>query len=135
MVNPSLPLQILIFCNAFFAGFWFLLELSLFIWKGVLLPFPPDTYGLEIAFLFIYLIVDIPRQYIGSMGNKTTKAGPTALFEVMCLPVLAAHVYYMAYQIYVLQIEYVLNIIAIIYIGSEFLFGFYYMIQFQRAVV
>ena len=60
----------------FFGGLWdvvfWLFSFSVFIWKGARLPYPQTShnyYGLEISYLFMYLLVEPARLFLGSKAG------------------------------------------------------------------
>uniref|UniRef100_A0A7S4PPL4 Uncharacterized protein n=1 Tax=Guillardia theta TaxID=55529 RepID=A0A7S4PPL4_GUITH len=69
--KSSLPLQILIFFNGCYSTLFFLVTLALLIWKGVEFPYPAGRLPWEIILLFVYIVVEACRLFIGSKGNKT----------------------------------------------------------------
>ena len=73
--------------------FW-VLSFLLFIYKGVNLPYPDGAYELEFAYLFLYLLVEPPRLFLGSKGNKTLTAGPLYASSLLGVFVVFMHAYY-----------------------------------------
>ena len=54
----SLPLQIALFFHGFYSAALAVVTLLIFIYKAVMLPYPPGYLGLEVAFVFLYGIVE-----------------------------------------------------------------------------
>ena len=54
----SLPLQIALFFHGFYSIALVVVTLLLFIYKSVMLPYPPGYIGLEVTFVFLYGIVE-----------------------------------------------------------------------------
>lgn len=73
--------------------FW-VLSFLVFVYKGQKLPYPDGAYELEFAYLFMYLLVEPPRLFLGSKGNKSLATGPLYASALLGLFVLAMHVYY-----------------------------------------
>ena len=61
--------------------------------------------------------VEAARLFLGSMGNKTERAGPLFLSIVLSGPVIAMCIYYLTTQTYVLRVEQVLNGISLGFCG------------------
>jgi hypothetical protein len=59
--TASLPLEITLFFNRFYSALVFIVTLLIFIFKAVMLPYPPNVLGLEVAFVFLYGIVEWVR--------------------------------------------------------------------------
>ncbi len=59
--TASLPLEITLFFNRFYSALVFIVTLLMFIFKAVMLPYPPNVLGLEVAFVFLYGIVEWVR--------------------------------------------------------------------------
>lgn len=105
----SLPLQMTIFCDTYACPLYLLILLCCLIYKGIILPYPQNgVYGWEVAFLFIYALVEGARLYVGSKGNKLERMAPLIYFVLLSVGVIIADVYYMLWQVYVLQIDYVM---------------------------
>ena len=63
----SLPLQIALFFNGFYSIGLFVVTLLMFIYKAVMLPYPPSALGLEVSFVFLYGIVEWVRLRQGAL--------------------------------------------------------------------
>lgn len=57
----STPLEILFFLNGWYYATYFLLELFIFLYKGLPLPYPTASLVLEVVMLFLYLEIEIIR--------------------------------------------------------------------------
>ena len=55
--------------------FW-LISFMVFCYKGYNLPYPSNAYEMEFTYLFMYLLIEPPRLFLGSQGNKSVRAGP-----------------------------------------------------------
>tara|TARA_B110000977_G_scaffold9668_1_gene12775 strand:+ start:11527 stop:11865 length:339 start_codon:yes stop_codon:yes gene_type:complete len=88
-------------------------------WKGYNLPYPDDAYETEFALLFIYLLVEPPRLFLGSKGNKTLTAGPLYASIVLAAYVLFMHVYYIAGQTFITRCDYAINVISLVFVCGQ----------------
>lgn len=68
---------------------------------GIKFPYPAAAYGLEITFLFLYVVVELTRVYLVGMGNKTEQVSPIVWGTLLAVPVAAFNIYNLAAQTYV----------------------------------
>lgn len=101
MGKSSLPLQILLYFNRWYTVLWFLVELGAQIYKGFILPFPSNTFGIEVAMIFLYILVDLLRNFFGTKGNKAHHTPSLFIFFILTVPIIFGNVYYTHWQIYV----------------------------------
>nr|XP_033784591.1 transmembrane protein 216 isoform X5 [Geotrypetes seraphini] len=57
----STPLEILLFLNGWYYATYFLLEILIFVYKGLILPYPTANLTLDIVMLFLYLGIEVIR--------------------------------------------------------------------------
>mmetsp|Transcript_5158 Transcript_5158/g.12990 ORF Transcript_5158/g.12990 Transcript_5158/m.12990 type:complete len:145 (-) Transcript_5158:267-701(-) len=131
--KSSLPLQILLFFNRVWAFLWFVVILGVFIWKGVALPYPAGRLAPEIVLIFAYLFVENARLFFGSKGNKTENHMLIIAFIVLSLFSALANIYYIEFQIYVMRIDQIFNVISLIFIGIELLLSIIAIIRFASS--
>ncbi|XP_043372571.1 transmembrane protein 216 isoform X2 [Dermochelys coriacea] len=72
----STPLEILLFLNGWYYATYFLLEIFIFIYKGLLLPYPSANLALDLVMLFLYLGIEVTRIFFGWTRTKA----PSRLF-------------------------------------------------------
>ncbi|XP_043405578.1 transmembrane protein 216 isoform X2 [Chelonia mydas] len=73
----STPLEILLFLNGWYYATYFLLEIFIFIYKGLLLPYPSANLALDLVMLFLYLGIEVTRIFFGWTRTKA----PSRLFR------------------------------------------------------
>ena len=62
----SLPLEILYYFGGWYdVVFWVILFL-VFIYKGFELPYTTSTFGMEFSFVFLYLLIEPARLFLGT---------------------------------------------------------------------
>jgi ATP/ADP translocase len=88
-----------------------------------------DEQSMELVFLVLYVLADFFRRLLGENGNKLGQRKSLFLFVLLCLPIAIAHVYFIAWQVYVLSVELVINIILLVFIALEFLLAIFVMIR------
>ncbi|XP_023562854.1 transmembrane protein 216 isoform X1 [Octodon degus] len=59
----STPLEVLFFLNGWYCATYFLLELFLFLYKGLLLPYPAANLVLDVVMLLLYLGIEVVRLF------------------------------------------------------------------------
>ena len=92
--------------------FW-LISFMVFCYKGYNLPYPSNAYEMEFTYLFMYLLIEPPRLFLGSQGNKSVRAGPLWASMLLAGFILFMHVYYIVAQTFVLRVDYWMNIISL----------------------
>ena len=98
--------------------FW-VLSFLVMCWKGYNLPYPADAYETEFALLFVFLLVEPPRLFLGSKGNKTLTQGPLYASVVLAAYVLFMHVYYIAGQTFITRCDYAINVISLCFACAQ----------------
>ena len=103
----------------FFNGVWLVLfwaiMLGVFIWKGVVLPYPPgNRLAGEVVLLFAHGVVEFCRLLLGSKGNKTEQKTLILLFVVLSLVSALVNVFYFILQTYVLRLDFIINIVSLL---------------------
>jgi len=128
----SLPLAVLLFIDKIWLVIWAILSLLVVIYKGLGLPFPVGPFIYEFVMIVLYVPLALARNFLGDMGNKTERSSHLVWFLVLTLPVAAVHVYYVAFQIYVLVFDVVLNAISFVWIIGDSFFAVMSAINFGR---
>jgi len=129
-VLTSLTLQIFIFFGAWWDVFYYVLNILVFVYKGVQLPYPKRNFDMEFCFSWLWILIEVPRLFLESKGNKTESAGPIFFSFFLALPILGMYVYFVAFQTYVLKIDQILNGAALAFIGLQLIFGLIAAIRF-----
>lgn len=130
----SLPLQIFLFLNIYYAITFCIAELLLYVYKGVLLPYPDTgvTLGIEIFVIFLLAFFEGVRLFLGYKGNLAERTLSLALSLVLGIPVLFIDLFILLWQTYVLRIEAILVGIALVFLGLEIIFSIAAIFTFKR---
>ena len=132
-VKSNLTLQILFFCNIFAVIAIFLVEILIYIYKGVNLPYPPNTLLAEVLLLIFYPVLEAVRLYFGMKGNLTRRIPALAVALLFAVPVFLTSLYFMIWQTYILRLEFILAIIHVVFISLEIIFSVVSIITFART--
>lgn len=84
----------------------------------------------EILLLFAYLFLENVRLFLSSKGNKTEDRLLLGLSMLLMLPSGLSNIYYIIFQIYVLRIDEIFNIISLIFLAFELIFCTYAILRF-----
>nr|XP_019609596.1 PREDICTED: transmembrane protein 216 isoform X5 [Rhinolophus sinicus] len=68
----STPLEILFFLNGWYYATYFLLELFIFLYKGLLLPYPTANLVLDVVMLLLYLGIEAIRLFFAPKDTLWT---------------------------------------------------------------
>ncbi|XP_061059430.1 transmembrane protein 216 isoform X1 [Eubalaena glacialis] len=117
----STPLEILFFLNGWYYATCFLLELFVFLYKGLLLPYPTANLVLDVVMLFLYLGIEVIRLFFGTKGNLCQRKMPLGISMALTFPSAMMASYYLLLQTYVLRLEAIMNGILLLFCGSELL--------------
>ncbi|KAK9830295.1 hypothetical protein WJX72_010842 [[Myrmecia] bisecta] len=132
-VLTSLPLEILFYFGGWYDVLFWLLELAVFIYKGYALPYPSSNFAVEFTFIFLFLLIEPARLFLGSKGNKTERAGPLVFSMLLAAPLIAFFVYYLIRQTYVLKIEQFLNGAGLAFLGLQLVISMFTALSFWSA--
>ena len=130
----SLPLQVLLHLNVwYFLVFW-ITELLVYIYKGIILPYPNQdgTQALEIILLLMFATIESVRLFFGYKGNLAERKLAVVLSIFLTIPVLLLNLYLMLWQTYVLRLELILCSVLLVFFGLEFFIGFATLFVIQR---
>ncbi|KAF4041265.1 putative membrane protein [Phytophthora infestans] len=103
---------------------WFLhgftaLSVSLFVYKNVLGVLSREEVAGNVILLALYAALENTRLYQSSKGNKTKQRAPLVFATALAAPALICHSYFLQLQTHVLQLDRVMNSIAIALVHIE----------------
>lgn len=103
--GASFPLQLLLLLSVFMCIIWFIITVSLMIFKGVNFPYADYALGLEIAAPFLFVIIHLMAFSVGKRGNLTESLPMLVVAGALVLLCAVAGFYYMWLQTYVLMLD------------------------------
>ncbi|KAM6289238.1 transmembrane protein 216 [Aegotheles albertisi] len=131
--RSSTPLQILLFLNAWYSATCFLLEVFIFLYKALVLPYPLTNLLLDLVLLLLYLGTEATRIFFGSKGNLCQRKVPLSISLALTVPVAVLAVYFLLLQTYSLRLEVILSTILLLFYSAELLLGVLALISFSRV--
>ncbi|XP_077589378.1 transmembrane protein 216 [Stigmatopora nigra] len=134
-ILSSTTLQMLLFFNCWYFGAFFLADVLMFIYKGVLLPYPTNNLILDVALLLLFLGLESLRLFYGWKGNLCEHAVTTTLSLLLLLPCVTLCVYFLLLQTFVLRLEFLLCCLLLCIYGLEFLLSMLALSAFARSKV
>ncbi|CAK6977424.1 transmembrane protein 216 isoform X2 [Scomber scombrus] len=105
----------------------------MFIYKGVLLPYPSDNLVLDLVLLLLFLGLENLRIFYGWKGNLCERSLSSGLSLFILLPCAALAVYYLLLQTFVLRLEFLLSAVLLCFYAAEFLLGLFSLSAFSRS--
>ncbi|GFR49327.1 hypothetical protein Agub_g11353 [Astrephomene gubernaculifera] len=132
-VLTSLGFQIFIFFGGWWDVAYYILNILVFVYKGLQLPYPNRNFSMEFCFSWLWILIEAPRLFLASKGNKTERAAPIIFSTILAMPLLAMYIYFVGFQTYVLKIDQILNAISIIFMGIQLLFSVLVTVRFIMA--
>ncbi|TMS17782.1 Transmembrane protein 216, partial [Larimichthys crocea] len=119
----STPLQVLLVLNSWYFAAFYLAEILMFIYKGVLLPYPSDNLVLDLVLLLLFLGLETLRIFYGWKGNLCERSLASCVSLFILFPCTALAVYYLLLQTFVLRLEFILSAVLLCFYSLEFLLG------------
>ena len=83
----------------------FVLEMIMFILKDTFFAYPSATAAPEVVGMFFFLILQMVRLHLGSIGNKTEISMYLTYSIFLSIPVVLAYVYFLWFQVFVLWFD------------------------------
>ncbi|XP_043982785.1 transmembrane protein 216 isoform X1 [Gambusia affinis] len=121
VVLSSTPLQVLLYLNSWYFSAFYLAEILMFIYKGILLPYPADNLVLDVVLLLLFLALETLRIFYGWKGNLCERSLSSCVSLFILFPCTALAVYYLLLQTFVLRLEFILSAVLLCFYGLEFL--------------
>ncbi|KAM9357222.1 transmembrane protein 216 isoform 1-T1 [Symphorus nematophorus] len=131
----STPLQVLLYLNSWYFAAFYLAEILMFIYKGILLPYPSDNLVLDVVLLLLFLGLETLRIFYGWKGNLCERSLASCVSLFILFPCTALAVYYLLLQTFVLRLEFLLSAVLLAFYGLEFLLGLLSVSTFSRSKV
>ncbi|CAF0941960.1 unnamed protein product [Rotaria sordida] len=132
--QSSTVLQILLYINIHYTIFWFILEISLFIFKYYHLPYATSAFGLEMAIIFMLCLNEFLREYFGMKGNLMLKSILLIIFILYGFFSIIGFIFFLILQSYTQRVEILLSAISLTLITFETLFSIITLILNNRAM-
>ncbi|XP_034038182.1 transmembrane protein 216 isoform X2 [Thalassophryne amazonica] len=127
-------LQVLFSLNIWYFAAFYVAEILIFIYKGILLPYPSNNLILDVVLLILFLGLESLRIFYGWKGNLCEQTLSSSVSLVILLPCVTLAVYYLLLQTFVLRLEVILNAVLLCFYGLEFLLGLLSLSAFSRWV-
>uniref|UniRef100_A0A3P9J7T6 Transmembrane protein 216 n=1 Tax=Oryzias latipes TaxID=8090 RepID=A0A3P9J7T6_ORYLA len=134
-ILSSTPLQVLLYLNSWYFAAFYLAEILMFIYKGILLPYPSDNLVLDVVLLLLFLALEALRIFYGWKGNLCERSLTSCLSLFILVSCAALAVYYLLLQTFVLRLEFLLCAVLLCFYGLEFLLGLVALSSFSRSKV
>uniref|UniRef100_A0A3B3R2A0 Transmembrane protein 216 n=1 Tax=Paramormyrops kingsleyae TaxID=1676925 RepID=A0A3B3R2A0_9TELE len=123
---------ILLQLNGWYFAAYFLAEILIFVYKGILLPYPPANLILDIVLLFLFLGLETLRIFYGQKGNLCQQSLSLVVSMGVLVPCAVLSVYYLLLQTFVLRLEVTLNAVLLCFHSLELLLGLVTVSAFSR---
>ncbi|XP_049608162.1 transmembrane protein 216 [Syngnathus scovelli] len=134
-ILSSTALQVLLYLNCWYFAAFFLADVLMFIYKGLLLPYPTSNLILDVVLLVLFLGLEILRIFYGWKGNLCEHAVTTAVSLFLLLPCITLSIYFLLLQTFVLRLEFLLGLVLLCFYGLQFLLSVLALSSFARSKV
>ena len=129
--SSSIALEIFIFIHKIYIYIYNLILLGLFIFKRFAFDYPDKYIIPEIIAAVIFLLINIFRLRLTSIGNKTERALILLFAVILAVINIFGYIYFMCVQRYVTYFDVVFSIIGLIITFFEFLFCIWTMFNIK----
>ena len=110
IVRSSIPLQMLCHTHRPIVFLWFVAEILIFVWKGLVdLPIDWTIYGFEIFALCLTLTLEYIRLELIVNANLTEQMFMTIIGFLLTLIAIVTYLYWTIWQWFVLTLDFVLG--------------------------
>ncbi|GET92160.1 hypothetical protein, conserved [Leishmania tarentolae] len=123
--GASFSFHLLLFMSIGWASIWWIVTVSLLIFKALHLPFPPAALPMEIVASFLVLLVNAFGVLIGIRGNKTENTSTIVISATLLAISAVGAIYYMWLQTYVLMMDLAFSAFYLGVNGIAILLGFW----------
>ncbi|KAG7471769.1 transmembrane protein 216-like [Solea senegalensis] len=134
-ILSSTPLQLLFFLNSWYFAAFYVAEILMFIYKGIMLPYPSQNLVLDVVLLVLFVALETLRIFYGWKGNLCERSLASCASVFVLLPCAALAVYFLLLQTFVLRLEFILSAVLLCFYGLELLLGLLSISSFSRAKV
>ncbi|XP_071974300.1 transmembrane protein 80 [Engystomops pustulosus] len=132
LVRSSVPLQILLYANILYYGFYFLATLLMIIYKSQVFSYPDSNLALDLGLLFLMAIVEFARLYFGTKGNLTEEELPLGFSLFFTAGNVMLSVYFLVWETYILRADVIINGILLALYGLEVILELFTIAAFFR---
>ncbi|XP_053362319.1 transmembrane protein 216 [Clarias gariepinus] len=134
-ILSSMPLQVLFYLNSWYFAAFFIAEILMFVYKGILLPYPQANLTLDIVLFLLFLGLETLRIFYGWKGNLCERSLMLIISVGTLVPCTVLSVYYLLLQTFILRLEFILNAILLCFYAFEFVLALITIAAFSRASV
>ncbi|EAY18690.1 hypothetical protein TVAG_062950 [Trichomonas vaginalis G3] len=101
----------------------FIINILLFIYKGIELPYAGPYYPMDVILYVCWGIMSLIRTKVGNRGVRRLDGVALIMFAVVTLFSGIGSLYFALFQTYVLRLEFIFNIFALALEILEFILG------------
>jgi len=119
--KSSLPYQILVYLYRWYLPLILVLQSLTLAFKTLTLPYPTGNIVSEVFLLVFFALIEYGRIESGERGNLTEKLSYVLASLVLQVPSCVVLVYWLLWQTYVLRVEVVVVVSAMVVQGLQLL--------------
>ena len=130
---PGLVLGLLLYVSGGWLGAIFVINILIFIYKGIELPYAGPYYPMDIILYCCWGFMSLVRVKVGNRGVKRFDPIALILFVVCSVFALVASLYFAFYQTYILRLEFFINVFSLALEAVEIILGLVSAIMYMSA--
>lgn len=119
----GLFLGLLIHVSSGWLALIFIINILLFIYKGIELPYAGPYFPMDVILYCCWGVMSLIRTQVGNRGVRRFDGVALIMFSVVTLFAMIASLYFALYQTYVLRLEFIFNIFSLALECIEFILG------------
>ena len=138
MVAPasSLYLQVFITFETYYSLFYLVFLFLIEFYKGYGgLLFPPGVWGLEMASICIFFLLQLMRLDLGRRANRNEHAHATKFFMIFSFMACLFYSYFALYTTYVLTVDIGFGLIGFFFAFFEIIISLFAWCKFRKLEV
>ncbi|CAI9578798.1 unnamed protein product [Staurois parvus] len=102
------------------------------IYKSKCFSYPDSNLALDLGLLFLMVILEFVRLYLGTMGNLTEEELPLGSSLLLTIGNVFLSIYFLVWETYILRADLIINGILLVLYGLEAILEIFTIATFFR---
>ena len=131
MVMSSLYFHTVQYYESLYTNIVIPFQLFLFIYKYNALVYSANTQAGEVILIIVAFLLNLWRHSLGKSGNRSKSIPKIVGYLVLSIIIVIGFLYVGLWQPYIYWLEFIMALIAIIFVALEFLLAVFTIIAFK----
>ena len=124
----------IIYFERIYIVIFFFFEIILYIFKAIVLVYPPGNFGTEIVGLFFLFILQYVKLRNANTANKTELRNYHIYTILFSIPALMGYFFYLYHQVYSLVFDVALSFLGLCFSGFNLIFSIIAIIKLKDRI-